>query len=582
MSLVLRGYQLECADAVMHAAANGQRRPAVILPTGAGKTVVFSEIARRWLQRHRRRVLVLAHREELIDQAAAKLEMMLAGTGLRVGISKAGKRQVLADVVVGSVQTLRGATRREEIRDVGLVIVDECHHATADSYRLILDHFGCFGDSGAVALGVTATMSRGDKARLADVWPEIVYERDIAWMIRRGYLVGVDGKRIVVPDLDLRKVRRMAGDYSDGALGAALEGSLAPEAIAKAYDEHAGARQGILFAPTVSSAAVIGQALTDSGKTFRLVHGAMGASERHQALDDFREGRLQGLASCMILTEGTDLPMAEVGVMARPTTVAALYVQMAGRVLRPHPGKTRALLLDVCGVTAKHSLISPVDLFGKELNAIQVDEDLLTIDGCTYCDDPGHDVTDCPHRPPTEDEPAERDNDDQVLINGPIEALDVDLFHGSKSAWLRTRAGYWFLQAGRDRFIAIVPGEDRSRYDVVWMHKYRPGESGWVAQGVPELAYAQAFAEGNVTASEKMVSTKESSWRNRRASEKTMNLAAQLGLWLDPDAKGGEASDAIARHEASKRIDPVQIERAAQAARAVRAPIQFGTQRVGV
>jgi superfamily II DNA or RNA helicase len=574
MPLTLRDYQVECADEVFRAIGAGQRRPAVILPTGAGKTVVFGEVVRRWLERHRGRVLVLAHRDELLKQAVAKLEMALDGTGLRVGLVKGQQYNgVLADVVVASEPTMRNRNRRAQVRDVGLVIVDECHHATAAGYRTVLDHFGCFGDDGAVALGFTATMSRGDKARLADVWPEVVYERDITWMIRRGYLVGVDGKRIVVPDLDLRKVKRMAGDYSDSALGAALEGSLAPEAIAKAYHEHALGKQGILFAPTVSSAAVLGQALEDSGVRTRLVYGAMdtdnGAGSRRRALDDFREGKVDVLASCMILTEGTDLPMAQVGIMARPTSVAALYVQMAGRVLRPHPGKTRALLLDVCGVTAKHSLISPVDLFGKELDAVDVDDDLLVMD-CDYCGrKTGHDEG-CIYAPELAGIELVDDaggSDDQVLINGPIEAIEVDLFHGSKSAWLRTYAGYWFLSAGRDRLIAIVPGEDRSTYDVVWLHTYAHGHSGWVARGVPELAYAQAFAEGNLTAAEKRATSKSAHWRSERTRGKKITFAAGMGLEIPRGTREGEADDLIARHVASARIDPAQIQRAAQAHR---------------
>lgn len=585
MTLTLRDYQTECVDAVERAFDAGTRRCGVILPTGAGKTVVFSELIRRWLKNpaRRGRVLVLAHREELLDQAVRKLRDALgAGPGApRVGLVKGQQHNgVLADAVVASVQTLRNAKRRAQLRDVGLIVVDECHHATADSYRIILDHYGAFADDGSDGVrvvGCTATMSRGDKARLADIWPEIVYERDIAWMIRQGYLCGVRGIRVQVPDLDLRRVKRLAGDFSESALGEALEGSLAPEMIAKAYAEHAEGRQGILFAPTVSSAAVIGEAVAETGPAVRLVHGAMATRERHAALDAFREGSVRVLASCMILTEGTDLPMAKVGIMARPTTVSALYVQMAGRVLRPYPGETRATLLDVCGVTSKHSLIAPVDLFGKELDAVEVDDELLQI-LCEHCGVTGGHDPGCPTLPLTLDDDLDdaAGVDESVGLVGELEAVEVDLFHGSKSAWLRTYAGYWFLPAGRERYIAIVPGEDRSTFDVVWMHAYRHGVSGWVARGVSELSYAQAFAEGNVTREEKMITSRESSWRARRASEKTHAHAARIGLMLDPDVRGGEASDLIARHAASSRIDPVQIQRATAAMSAV----QFA--RVGV
>lgn len=541
-----RPYQREAVEALLAAFDAGQRRPAVVLPTGTGKTVTFSHLIERLHERgNPGRILVLAHREELIEQAADKIRSLVPR--LRVGIVKAHLNQVLADVVVASVQTLRNAARRAQLRHVGVVIVDECHHATADSYRTIMLEYGCYaepGQPGAYAVGFTATMSRGDGARLGDVWQDIVYTRDTAWAIREGYLARVRGVRVQVPDLDLRRVKRMAGDYSDKALGAALEGSLAPQAVARAYTEHAAGRQGILFAPTVSSAEVMGDALAEAGYTVRLVHGAMSLTDRRAALDSFREGKTTVLASCMILTEGTDLPMAEVGLMARPTTIPALYTQMAGRVLRPYPGKVEALLLDVCGVTAKHALITPADLFGKELRELadtDVD-DLLDLDA---------------------EQPEERaSRGDQVLLDGQLESVEVDLFHGSASAWQRTAAGYWFL-ATAERFLAIVPGDNREHFDVLWMTRFaRDAHSDWVARDLPTLTYAQSAAERAVTEAERAYTSRDAQRNARTATTKMLDYAARLGHLFEPGAKTGEVSRAIAYSEASRRIDPVQLARA--------------------
>lgn len=542
MPFALRDYQVESVDAVVSAWRDGIQRPGLVLPTGAGKTVVLAEIAEHPQVRQRGRTLIIAHRKELIEQAAAKVRQQ-APPHRRVGIVKGTANGVLADVVVGSVQTLRNPARHRQLRDVGTVIVDEAHHVTADSYRKILDHFGCFTPGGANALGVTATMSRGDGQRLGDVWEKIVYEKDIAWMIRRGYLVPVKGIRVQVPDLDMRRVKRMAGDYSDAALGAALEGSLAPQAIARAYTEHTPGRQAILFAPTVHSAEVIGDALTEAGWRVRLVWGEMPEGARTAALDDFRAGRVDILASCGILTEGTDLPMAEVGIMARPTTIAPLYIQMAGRVLRLHPGKERAVLLDVCGVTAKHALIAPVDLFGRELTEItEVDPDLLELEGF--------------EEPEPEPERAPK-----PLIDGELEAVEVDLFRGTTATWKTTYAGYWFLATPR-RYIAVVPGDDRAHYDVVWMDRTTPGVWGWVVRDVGDMAHAQRAAEGNVAADETLTTRRDAGWRGRPATEKAVGKARRLGLEVGAFMSGGEVSDMIDRALASGRIDPVQIQRA--------------------
>lgn len=548
--LTLRPYQVECVDAVMHALRSDVKRPAVVLPTGAGKTVCFSEVCRQFLAWVKRRVLVLAHRTELIEQAAAKIRMMLAGTGLRVGIVKGQRNEIYADVIVASVQSLATERRRNMLTGVGLIIVDECHHAAAPTYRTIMDHFAC------PAVGFTATMTRGDSLALGEIWTDVVYTRGIAEMIRDGFLCSIRGVRVMVPDLDLRKVRRMHGDYSEKALGAALEGSLAPQAIARAWTEHAAELPGLLFAPTVASARLMADTLAESGFRTGLVYGAMPAIERARALDDFREGKVQILANCMVLTEGTDLPMATVAAIARPTTNQGLYVQMVGRVLRPHPGKVKALTLDLVGASAKHSLMSPVDLFGESVK--ELDRDLVE----TLCPDCG--TYGCECALDEIDLTDDAGGDDQVWIDGELEAVEVDLFHGSASAWQRTTGtSTWFIRAG-ERYIALVPGERGTDWDVVWMYRYAsgPGNAGWVARGVPELGYAMAYAEGAVTDHEKATAEKDRSWRAQPAPAKMRAHAAQiLGADYRRRMSRGEIDALITQAEASARIDPAQMMR---------------------
>lgn len=554
MSLSLRPYQWRAVEAVEGDWARGLRRTAVVLPTGGGKTVVFSALIQRWKADHPgQRALVLAHREELIEQAAAKIRLM--APELRVGIVKAERDNVTADVVVGSVPTLRSQRRRDRIQRVGLIVVDECHHAVADTYRMILKDYGCMDDSpGALAVGFTATMTRSDDLRLGDIWPNVAYSMSIKDLIQEGesegaqYLVPPRGVAVEVEDLDLRKVRQSRGDYADGALGRAIEGSLAPQAVARSYREHSANRPGVLFAPTVSSAEAYGDALAAEGFKTELVHGMMALGARRDALERFRQGETQVLTNCMVLTEGTDLPMIGTVVVGRPTKSRGLWVQMVGRGLRPWPGKPDCLVLDVVGASKHNSLHTPVDLFGDALpemfEAVGPKEEADGAEDQLFELDEETEVT--------------GSADDQVYLDGALRSRVVDLFHGSDSLWMRTYGGVWFLPCP-ERFVVLKP-QDNGMWGVIWCDKgdYRSQgrRSGWIAQDVPDLGWAMAHAEGSVTTLEKSTATRERSWARRPASQRQLNYAHRLGIMVNPLATAGEASQAIELALASNRIDP--------------------------
>lgn len=538
MSLLpLRPYQRDAVDAVEAAWSAGMVRPAVLMPTGTGKTVVFSHLIADWQRRQsgRRRALVVAHRHELLEQAAAKL--CAVAPGLQVGIVKAQRNETRAEVVVASVQTLRNENRRQMISDVGLVVVDECHHAAADTYISILNHYGCLGEAAQTAtVGFTATMVRGDDRALGAVWQDVVYRQSISEAIHGGYLVRPRGVRVRIDDLDLSKVRRSRGDYSEGDLGRALTESLAPEVIAKAVVEHASTRRSILFAPTVASGEVIAEAVRDTGLTVGIVTGAMSPTDRRRILGDFSAGQIGLMVNCMVLTEGYDDPQTDCVIIARPTTNVGLYVQMVGRALRPFLGKSDALVLDVVGASQRHALASPVDLFGddpKERDAIQAELDGVEADDL----DEGELTAD--------------------YVIGPTVSEEVDLFHGSVMQWLRTDGGIWFLPAG-ERYIAIVPAEQPLHYDVVAMPKRRGGEptARWVIQNVADRAYAMAWAEGEVTPRELTTAKRERGWRMQAPTVKQWALASRLRVPFVTGMTCGELSSAIEVKLATVRIDP--------------------------
>lgn len=543
--LTLRPYQLESIEAVEQAWMRGVQRPAIVLPTGAGKTVVFSRIASRWVEANRmsakQRVLVLAHREELIEQAAAKIRLM--APHLRVGIVKADRDNCTAEVIVASVPTLRNIKRRNRIVHVGLLVVDECHHGVAQTYRLIMEHYGCFNEGGARALGVTATMSRTDEMALGDVWQEVVYVKDVAEMVAGGYLVRPRGKLLKVDDLDLAKVRKTAGDFADGALGTALENSLAPRAVASGYLEHAADRQGILFAPTVHCAGVYGEALADQGFKSELVHGALASGARRDALERFRQGDTQILVNCMVLTEGTDLPMASAIVVGRPTKSQGLFVQMVGRGLRLWPGKEDALVLIVAGKAVKHSLSTPVELFGETLDELETEEreaiEAVELDPLdeTLIEAPGKSEPELPE-----------------FADGNVISVDVDLFRRSKSAWQQTERGIWFLPAGPGWFIVIRP-QGNGMWGVVRCEQ-TGRRSQWVIDDAPDMAYAMAFAEANVSKDEKAFDKAWARWKQQSPTKAMLAEAHELGIAVMSYSIAGELNKMILKARASRRIDP--------------------------
>lgn len=575
-ALPLRPYQLDMVRDVEARWAAGVQRVGGVLPTGGGKTVIFTHLARRAhesLGREAGQTLVIAHRTELISQAAAKLRAV--APNLRVGIVQGNANGTMAPVVVASVQTLANERRLRQLLRVRRVIVDEAHHAAATSYMKILRHFGCFEQGGAVAFGVTATMTRGDKRALGSVWQEVVVGPTIADMIGAGWLVRPRGLRIQVQGLDLARVKRTRGDYQADALGQALEDADAPRAIVKALREHAGDRPTIIFAPLVHTAGMIRDELRADGYTAELVHGGTPAEERRRVIEAFQQRRVQVLCNAMVFTEGTDLPLASCCVIARPTTHTGLYVQMVGRVLRPNPGKTDALVLDVVGASTKHGLIAPIELFGegeeerqREPCGCWGDQKIACPCGrrlCTLeCLCGGGRECGCSR---VEEEVL----DDGELVmetalgvdadagaveswgHGELVAEHVDLFHQSKTAWLRTYAGVFFIPAG-ERYLVVLPAYGGG-YDVASIGKSSGSGWRWVRQGVESFSYACAWAEGDITPSEGLIASRGRSWRAARPTEKTLALAARMGIVVTPEMTGGEVSSRITVAIASRRID---------------------------
>lgn len=348
----LRPYQAEAIAAIEDQWASGVDRTLLVLPTGCGKTIVFCKLAEH-LVAESSRVLILAHRGELLDQAADKL---YKATGLRCAVEKA-EESCLGSwfrVTVGSVQTMMREKRLEQF-DPGYfdaIIVDEAHHCLSDSYQRVLTHFGR-----AKVLGVTATPDRGDMKNLGQYFQSLAYEYSLPRAIHEGYLAPI--KALTIPlKLDLEGVSVHNGDFKAGDLGFALEPYL--ESIADEMLAHCADRKTVVFLPLVATSQKFRDILNEKGFRAAEVNGA--SEDRARILADFDAGTYNVLCNSMLLTEGWDCPSVDCVVVLRPTKVRSLYCQMVGRGTRLAEGKDHLLLLDFLWHTERHELCHPASL----------------------------------------------------------------------------------------------------------------------------------------------------------------------------------------------------------------------------
>lgn len=348
----LRPYQQAARDSIHAQWEQGRLRTLLVLPTGTGKTIVFASVAADQV-RAGDRVLILAHRGELLEQAADKLQR---STGLVSAVEKAESTCLNSwfRVVVGSVQTLQRSARLERFpRDYfGTIIIDEAHHAITDGYRRILDYF-----EGAKVLGVTATPDRGDMRNLGEVFDSLAYEYKLTDAIKEGYLCKIMAQTIPL-QLDISEVGFTSGDYSLGQLGTALDPYL--EQIAAEMAQRCKGRKTVVFLPLIKTSQKFRDLLNAKGLRAAEVNGQ--SSDRKQVLADFDAGKYNVLCNSMLLTEGWDCPSVDCVVVLRPTKVRSLYSQMVGRGTRLAEGKTDLLLLDFLWMTDKHELCRPADL----------------------------------------------------------------------------------------------------------------------------------------------------------------------------------------------------------------------------
>lgn len=369
----LRPYQNEAQKAIFDQWGKGFQKTLLVLPTGCGKTIVFAKVTEECV-RQGQRVLILAHRGELLTQAADKLEKM---TGLKCSVEKAESSSLDSwyRVTVGSVQTLMREKRLQQFSQshFDCIIIDEAHHAISDSYQNIINYFDT-----ANILGVTATPDRGDMKDLGQVFDSLAYEYTLPKAIKEGYLSPI--KAVTIPlKLDLSQVGTQAGDFKASDLDSALDPYLyqiVDEMITYCKD-----RKTVVFLPLVKTSQKFCQILNEKGFNAIEVNG--NSDNREEALRDFDNGKYNVICNSMLLTEGWDCPSVDCVIVLRPTKVRSLYCQMVGRGTRLCEGKENLLLLDFLWHTERHELCRPAHLICQDRDvAEKMTKNLADKAGC--------------------------------------------------------------------------------------------------------------------------------------------------------------------------------------------------------
>jgi len=365
----LRKYQKEAMEAI-RTGWSQFRRQLLVLPTGTGKTIVFSHLAKQEAEAGKR-VMVLAHRSELLEQAQNQL---LQAAGLHSSLEKASSQahDSLLPVIVASVQTLSDKRlQRWDPNTIDLIIIDEAHHCLADSYQRILDHFG-----NSRVLGVTATPDRGDKKALADIFENIAYEYPFRTAIKEEFLCPISARLLPI-SVDLGNVRVTAGDYNPKDIDVGIRPHL--EAVADAVAEHGWKRKSLIFLPLIATSELFTRLLCDRGIGALHIDGK--SKDRAEILEWFH--RMDGgsaLCNSSLLLEGYDQPDIDCIVCLRPTKVRSLYAQIVGRGTRISPGKENLLILDFLWQTTRHDLCVPASLVAKDIKEAQEIMEKFTVE----------------------------------------------------------------------------------------------------------------------------------------------------------------------------------------------------------
>lgn len=510
----LRPYQLECLRAIEAKFAQKITRQAVSAPTGAGKTIMFAELIRR--RQSLGRCLVLAHRDELVQQAIDKIKFVIPDA--KVGKVKAECNDINAPIIVASVQTLSRDSRLSQLTpDFQTIIVDEAHHAAASTYRKVLDYLGCFNEEHSqepkpLLLGVSATLERADKAALSQIFQEVVYQIDLLQLIQDGYLVDLTAQRIELKGFEVDNVKSANGDLVESQLAEEMTKANAPYQIAEAFSQYANTRKGIIFTPSVKLAHETAECLQDEGFKAEALDGNTHSQFRQSILGRLKSGETQVVVNCGVLTEGFDEPSVDCVVVGRPTKSKSLFIQMIGRGTRPYFNKKDCLVLDCVGATHKHDLMSIPNLLGLDPSS----KSTATITSVGQLLE-------------------EKAKQGYQFINGELVARAVDLFAFRKQKkninWITLSPSFHAISLGNNNLL-IVAQSTLGTWGVLRL----VNQNVDILHSNIELDLAIGLAEEIARQEARYLIDTQAAWRQQPATEKQIhtlrmfNIATQAGI----------------------------------------------------
>lgn len=537
----LRDYQLEAVQAVKDRLAAGIRKQLMVLPTGGGKTIVFSAICQ---ERQDKPILILAHRDELLTQARDKLVSVAPELAMSTGLVKAASNDVGAPVVIASIQTLARKSRLEQLPvTFGTVIIDEAHHAAAASYQRVIDHV----TDADLILGVTATPERHDGKSLEKVFDEIVFARSIEQMIREGYLVPPVGKRISV-DVDLSAVKVTAGDFQSEQLAAVLEEAGTPAEVLGTYLEHGESRKTLVFAPTVQMAHHMAQVFKDAGLPAEALDGETPKLERDAILGRLKSGETNIVCNVGVLTEGFDEPSVSCVILAAPTKSRSKYTQIIGRGLRLHPAKSDCLILDVAGASDDLSIESLPTLFGlRELldgeNVIEALERQAEEDAAQRI----RELEEADRQAAEEEAERERKRKRR--------ADSIAFFGRDRMHWTVVN-DRWTIPFGNQQTLVIWPENSDDRFAVLLVDSDR--SSCRILARSLDFGYAQGVVEESIRQhGRQILADTKAHWRSEPVTQGQRRYLYRLGLQI-PETKG-EAADLITQAKLAEELGRVEV-----------------------
>lgn len=469
--------------------------------------------------------MVIAHTQELIQQAVDKIQMVWPDVD--IGVCQGEHKKYENQVIVASIQSASQEFRLGKLKqqDFALLIIDEAHHAVADTYQKVAEQLGFLPpqkalQSGKLLLGFTATAVRGDRRPLGDVFQEIIFRRSIGSMIKAGYLADLRGKKCRAV-ADLRGVGSNSDqtDFNTKQLVAAINTHQRNQIIVEAYKTYCDNKKGLAFTADVNHAQDLAKAFMCDGIPAAAVYGAMPDKERAAILSLFSTGELRVITNCMVLTEGYDQPDIECLLMARPTKSATLYTQMVGRGTRIHPTKTECLVIEF--TDNDHDVCSLGTLEGVE---IQSDQTLL-------------------------EALEQADKQEEAFTANTRQAIteDYDLIGRSAFTWFPLPGKRYKIDINNKlgHFILLIPTKTGRYYVLLYRYNVR---CLWLTNGPVGIEYAQGMAEDWLRENETTVLVdRKADWRKQPATRRQINTMNQFGIKWEPGITKGEGADKLSQ-----------------------------------